>query len=300
MNVAECVRACEAALLASSVHFGHGTDNARDEAAWLVLHVAGEPCDGSFTNWERPLSAGEGARVDAILQRRIRERKPLAYLLGEAYFCGLRFRVSAAVLVPRSPIAELIPVGFSPWVPHGRPGRVLDLCTGSGCIAVAIAHHVPAARVEAADISRAALALAAQNVADHGLEARVELIESDLFEQLAGREYDLIVSNPPYVSAAEMARLPAEYRAEPAAGLTAGEDGLDLVLRILRESPRHLVAGGVLICEVGESAERLQSLLPEVPFTWLEFEHGGDGVFTIGRDELLRAQSALGRLPREC
>ncbi len=296
MNVAECIRKSEAALTAAGVHFGHGTDNARDEAAWLVLRVAGEPCDGSFEDWDRAVSGDEYLEIERILQRRIAERKPLAYLLGEAYFCGLRFRVSGAVLVPRSPIAELIACGFEPWVRPGRLERVLDLCTGSGCMAVAMAYRFPGIRVDAADISPDALEVAAQNLADHGLESRIELVCSDLYSDLAGREYDLIVSNPPYVSAAEIERLPAEYRAEPATALAAGGDGLDLVLRILHEAPRYLAPGGVLICEVGASAERLQSVLPAVPFTWLEFEHGGDGVFTIDRNDLLRAGPALEQL----
>ena len=245
MNVAECIRKSEAALTAAGVHFGHGTDNARDEAAWLVLRVAGEPCDGSFEDWDRAVSGDEYLEIERILQ---------------------------------------------------RLERVLDLCTGSGCMAVAMAYRFPGIRVDAADISPDALEVAAQNLADHGLESRIELVCSDLYSDLAGREYDLIVSNPPYVSAAEIERLPAEYRAEPATALAAGGDGLDLVLRILHEAPRYLAPGGVLICEVGASAERLQSLLPAVPFTWLEFEHGGDGVFTIDRNDLLRAGPELEQL----
>ena len=289
MTIADWIEQCSAVLARAGVHFGHGTDNARDEAVWLVLHVCGEPCDGSFADWGREVSAEQSLQIRELLERRTNEKRPLAYLLGEAWFCGLKFKVSEAVLVPRSPIAELIERQFAPWVKPGGLRRVLDLGTGSGCIAVAIARYLPAVEVDAADISVAALEVAASNIAMHQLDNRINLVRSDLFEDLRGRTYGLIVSNPPYVPAVSLEALPSEYQAEPATGLVAGGDGLDLVLKILRQAPGFLDEDGVLICEVGESEERLQETLRDLPFVWLEFEHGGGGVFTIGREELLQA-----------
>jgi ribosomal protein L3 glutamine methyltransferase len=293
MDIASWIGKCSGLLVTAGVHFGHGTENARDEAAWLVLHACGESCDGTFEDWGREVTEAQTDGIRALMKRRIEEGQPLAYLLGEAWFCGLRFKVSPAVLVPRSPVAELIHRGFSPWVSKGRLSRVLDLCTGSGCIAVATAHYLPGVSVDAVDISAAALEIAVENAALHGLEDRIDLVRSDLFANLTGRCYDLIVSNPPYVPAADMDSLPSEYLAEPAAGLVAGDDGLDIVLQILRQAPGFLSPSGVLICEVGESQERLQRVLEKVPFTWLEFEHGGGGVFTIGRQELAQAGPAI-------
>ncbi|MEJ2383920.1 MAG: 50S ribosomal protein L3 N(5)-glutamine methyltransferase [Xanthomonadales bacterium] len=270
----------------AGLHFGHGTDNADDEAAWLVLHAAGLPLDGSFDDGARMLSAKTGERIEALARRRCETRKPLAYLTGSAYFAGLEFDVDAHVLVPRSPIAELIEDGFRPWVDPDRVREVLDLCTGSGCIAVAMAVHLPAVRVTASDISAQALAVAARNVSRHAVGDRVELVRSDLFDGLGGRRFDLIVANPPYVPDAGVADLPAEYRAEPGLGLASGADGLDAVLQILLDAPRHLGEDGVLICEVGESEQRLAERLPGVPFLWLDFERGGTGVFLLTRAEL--------------
>jgi ribosomal protein L3 glutamine methyltransferase len=228
-----------------------------------------------------------------LLERRIEERRPLAYLLGEAWFYGLRFRVDESVLVPRSPLAELIAAGFRPWLKTETIGSALDLCTGSGCIAVAMACHLPGVPIDAADISAAALAVARRNVALHGMDDRVRLVRSDLFKSLHGRRYDLIVSNPPYVPETQLPDLPAEYRREPVLALAAGQDGLALVLRILAAAPAHLADDGMLICEVGESAGRLQRRLPFAEFTWLEFEHGGGGVFTIGREALVQLAETL-------
>jgi ribosomal protein L3 glutamine methyltransferase len=273
--------------------FGHGTDNALDEAAWLVLHALGAPLDGDFDDWGRVLNATEEQRVQELLARRIGERVPLAYLAGEARFCGLDFIVTPSVLVPRSPIAELIRDGFSPWARLGPGCRVLDLCTGGGCIAIAMARHIPGIRVDAVDISGAALEVAARNVERHGVQARVRLIRSDLFDELEGERYDLVVSNPPYVPAQDFAALPPEYRAEPSAGLVAGQDGLDIVLKILDASPAYLAAQGVLIVEVGESAPALAGLLPRAPFLWLEFEQGGDGVFLLEYDQLAACRGDL-------
>ena len=282
----------------SDACFGHGTDNAHDEAAWLVLHVLGLPFDGSFRDGSHPVDQQAATRIRALLSTRLLERKPLAYLLGEAWFCGLPFWVDESVLVPRSPIAELIQTGFHPWVPRGGVHRALDLCTGSGCIAIAMAMHDAALDIDAVDISRSALATAARNLRRHGCEDRVSLVVSDLFAGLQGRQYDLIVSNPPYVAAAEMRKLPREYTWEPHLGLEADHHGLSVVRRILRAAPDFLTPDGVMIMEVGQTAANLMRCWPELPVTWIEFEHGGEGVFTIGRCELEAARALLGRAPR--
>jgi ribosomal protein L3 glutamine methyltransferase len=282
----------------AQLHFGHGTDNASDEAVWLVLHVAGVALDGSFADWQRNLDVSQGKQVEALVQARVESRKPLAYLLGKAWFAGLEFEVNEDVLVPRSPIAELVQEQFSPWLsPESRP-KVLDLCTGSGCIAIAIATYLPEALVDAADISTSALRIAYRNVLRHDMQDRVRLVHSDVFAALAGHRYDLIVTNPPYV-AETATRLPAEYQAEPALGLYSGPDGLDLCLRIMMQSPHHLEEGGILICEVGESASNLAAALPHVPFLWLEFISGGDGVFLLGREVLSQAAGEVESLIEE-
>jgi len=288
---------CAAEMDRAGLHFGHGTDNAYDEAAWMLLHVLSAPLDGSFDDWDVVLSQAQQASLAGLLERRIKERLPLAYLTGTAMFCGLDFEVSKNVLVPRSPIAELIVSGFEPWLqpdPESK-GRVMDMCTGGGCIAIAMAVYMPELQVDAVDISYAALEVAARNVSRHGVAERVSLLESDLFSTIAGRQidarqYDLIVSNPPYVSAQVFANLPAEYLAEPSGGLVCGEDGLDIVLKILDASPDYLKKNGCLIMEVGVSAETLIDLLPDVPFLWLEFENGGDGIFLLDYDQLLTCQ----------
>ena len=292
-SIADWIERVSARLARAGLHFGHGTDNADDEAAWLVLHAAGLPLDGDAVDPGQPVSPAVAQRIEALAAARCATRKPLAYLTGSAFFAGLEFEVDENVLVPRSPIAELIGDGFRPWVDSARVGTVLDLCTGSGCIAVATAVHLPQARVTASDISAAALAVAARNVRRHGVGERVELVLSDLFDGLAGRRFDLVVANPPYVPAAGMAKLPAEYRAEPGLGLASGADGLDAVLQILLDAPRHLGEDGVLICEVGESDERLAERLPRAPFLWLEFEHGGSGVFLLTRAQLEAAAPAI-------
>lgn len=277
---------------AAGLHFGHGTDNALDEAAALVLFALQLPHDVDAAALERALGADEADRVHALLARRIAERRPAAYLTGEAWFAGLRFVVDARVLVPRSPIAELIERGFAPWVEPERIHRLLDLCTGSGCIAIASALALPDAEVHATDLSPEALEVAARNRALHGLEGRIVLHQGDLWAGAPGA-FDLIVANPPYVDAEEMAALPAEHRHEPAQGLAAGADGLDVARRILREAPAHLAPGGALICEVGASAPALEAAFPRVPFTWLAFERGGDGVFFMTRDELVAQAAAF-------
>lgn len=271
----------------AGLSFGHSYDNALDEATQLTLHTLHLPHDLNPVYGQARVTAAEKAQVLELFDRRIAERIPAAYLTGTAWFAGLGFKSDQRALVPRSPIAELIEAGFEPWLSTKEVHRVLDLCTGSGCIALAMAHHQPDWRVDAIDISESALALARENAQRLHLTDRVRLLHSDLFLALTGEVYDLIVSNPPYVTCAEINALPPEYAHEPELGLRAGEDGLDLALAILRDAPAHLSAGGVLIVEVGESERALIALLPEVPFDWVEFKVGPMGVLVITREGLL-------------
>jgi ribosomal protein L3 glutamine methyltransferase len=275
-------------LARARVYFGHGTDNARDESAALVLHALQLPHAASGTLYRRRVGAAAAQRARALIARRIRERIPAAYLTGVTGFAGLRFCVDPRVLIPRSPIAELIERGFAPWLEPARVRRVLDLGTGSGCIAIAAARALPRARVDAVDISAAALAVAATNVRRHRLKSRVRLRRSDHFRALRGRTYDIIVSNPPYVGARELARLPPEYRHEPRVALAAGRTGLDSVRVILREAAGHLKPRGLLVVEVGNSEHALRRAFPRLPFVWLAFERGGGGVFLLTREQLTK------------
>ncbi|KAF1709957.1 50S ribosomal protein L3 N(5)-glutamine methyltransferase [Pseudoxanthomonas kalamensis DSM 18571] len=271
---------------AAGLSFGHSYDNALDEATHLVLHTLQLPPDLGPAYGQARLLASEKAAILQLFERRIAERLPVAYLTGEAWFAGLSFKSDARALVPRSPIAELILSGFEPWL-GGRPvHRALDLCAGSGCIAIAMGHYNPGWQVHGTDISDDALALAAENKA-HLHADNVEFIKSDLFAGLSGAHYDLIVSNPPYVTNAETDALPQEYSYEPELGLRAGDDGLDLVLKILRDAPLHLSQEGLLICEVGESEHALAQLLPDVEFAWIEFKVGQMGVFALECSELI-------------
>jgi ribosomal protein L3 glutamine methyltransferase len=279
----------------AGLFFGHGTANALDEAAALVLHTLHLPYELPADYYAAVLTSAERERAAEIIERRISQRKPAAYLTHEAWFAGLSFYVDERVLVPRSPIAELIEQRFSPWLDSVPVTDVLDLCTGSGCIAIACAYAFSEAAIDAADISRDALEVAKTNIAKHHLEDRVRTVESDLYERLGERRYDLIVSNPPYVNTAEWQALPAEYHAEPKLGLEAGETGLDLVRRILRDAGDHLKPEGILVVEVGGSAHALQAAYPEVPFYWLDFERGGDGVFLLTSEQV----SAFRRIWRD-
>lgn len=271
----------------AKLYFGHGTDNAWDEAEQLVLHAINltpplgeEWLDARLTRVER-------ARVVQNLRRRVDERIPAAYITGQAWFAGLPFVVDERVLVPRSPIGELIQKQFSPWLAD-EPAQILDLCTGSGCIGIACAYAFPNAEVQLSDISFDALEVAEENIQQHDLEDRVFAMQSDLFANLAGQKFDLIVSNPPYVDADDLASMPPEYHAEPEIGLGSGDDGLDFTRRLLQEAGDYLTDDGVLIVEVGNSWVALEEAYPDLPFTWIEFERGGHGVFMLRKSDLLK------------
>ena len=275
-------------LARAGLSFGHGTDNARDEAAALVLHAAGLSPFSDARVRSRRIGSARAARARELIERRIAERVPAAYLTGQTWFAGLEMRVDPRVLIPRSPIAELIERRFSPWISANRTRRILDIGTGSGCIAIACAEAFPRARVDAADISAEALEVARENVRRHRLGRRVRLVQSDHFRGLARRRYDIIVSNPPYVSERELGALPPEYRHEPRRALAAGRDGLESVRTILSGAGDHLELGGILIVEVGDTERAVRRAYPRVPFTWLEFERGGGGVFLLTAEDLRR------------
>lgn len=272
-------------LRRARVFFGHGTDNAWDESAALVLHALALPHADPGV-YARRVGVRDQRRVQALITQRIRERIPAVYLTGQTWFAGLPFHVDPRVLIPRSPIAELIERRFAPWLDARRIERVLDVGTGSGCIAIACAKALPWARVDALDISAEALEVAARNVRRHRLGRRVRLVRSDHFAALGAERYDLIVSNPPYVGAREFASLPPEYRHEPSLALTAGRTGLDSVRVLLGQSRRHLRPGGALIVEVGNTERAVERAFPELPFLWLQFARGGGGVFLLGTEQL--------------
>ncbi len=287
-SLRELVEWGEARLAAAPLAYGHGTDNPRDEAVWLVASALGlSPVDPDLDP-EQPVSAAAAERAAQLVARRIAEQQPAAYLTGQAWFAGLEFRVDERALVPRSPLAEPIANRFPPWIGERPVGRILDLGTGCGCIAIACAYAFPEARVDASDTDADALALAAENVQLHGLEARVDLHRADVFDGLPPARYDLIVSNPPYVEADAMARLPAEYRREPAHALAAGAEGLDVVERILAQARSWLTEDGVLVVEVGRAGAELERREPWRQWLWLDFAHGGDGVFLLTADQLER------------
>jgi len=298
-SVCDFVRYATSRFNAAGLSFSQGFDSALDEASYLVLSTLHLPHDLPPAYAAAVLLPDERSLILQRIERRVSERVPVAYLTGEAWFAGLAFKVTPDVLIPRSPIAELIERGFEPWLAGQTVERALDLCCGSACIGIAMAAHLPDATVDLVDISLPALALAAENAADHGVSERVEIIASDGFAALAGRTYDLIVSNPPYVGQAEYAALPDEFAHEPKLALVSGEDGLDLPLRILAEAAGYLREGGLLILEVGASESALVACLPEVPFIWVEFERGGSGVTVLDRDTLLASAPQIAQARAE-
>lgn len=280
------------ALEAAEIYAGHGVDNAWDEAVFLVLYAMGLPLDSDQSVLSLSVNADQYAQIQYLFKQRAIEKKPLAYLMKKAWFAGLEFDVDERVLIPRSPIAELIESQFEPWVESSKIKRVLDLCTGSGCIGIACAHYLPKAQVDLSDISEDALNLACQNIAKHKLKSRVNAIQSDCFDAIEPKQqYDIIVSNPPYVDEADLASMPDEFHHEPVLGLASGKDGLDLTRRILKQAKDYLTDEGVLIVEVGNSQFALAEAYPDVPFVWLEFERGGDGVFLLTKHQLIDMMS---------
>ena len=280
----------------SDIYFGHGTDNAWDEAVYLLSSVLKLPPDADHSLLDNSVSADDEEKITTLYQRRIDERVPAPYITKQAWFCTLPFYVDERVIVPRSPIAELIYNQFQPWCTES-PKKILDLCTGSGCIGIACAYAFERAQVVLSDISPEALEVTAINIQQHDLESRVTAIESDLFssfESSANNSFDLIVSNPPYVDADDLAQMPDEYGHEPDLALASGDDGLDFTRRLLREAANYLTEQGVMIVEVGNSSVALEKAFPQVPFTWLEFSEGDGGVFVLTRTQLRQYADCFG------
>jgi ribosomal protein L3 glutamine methyltransferase len=277
LTLGELIRSTERRFRSARLHYGHGTHNARDEAAFLVLRSLRLPFDSPLS---RKVTPPQGKKIESLIRRRIEQRLPVPYLLNEAWLAGHPFYVDRRVIIPRSHIAELLGDRLRPWLQRA-PARVLDLCTGSGCLAILAAHAFTEARVDAVDLSKSALAVATKNVAQYRLGKRVRVIRSDLFKSLGDAKYDLIITNPPYVTAAAMRKLPAEYRHEPGMALVGGKDGLDLVKRIIEEAPGYLSARGLLVCEIGDGRKALERAYPRRPFAWPETAAGSGQVFIL-------------------
>jgi len=266
--------------------YGHGTDNAWDEAVNLILTLLSLPPDIDTSILDAKVLLSEKKIIVEKIKKRVEERTPVPYLVNESWFAGLNFYVDERVIIPRSPIAELLDEEFSPWVDGNDVQNILDLCTGSGCIAISAALVFPQAQIDAVDISPDALAVAQINVERFGLEDSVHLVQSDLFSQIQAKRYDIIISNPPYVTQLEYNALPKEYIHEPRQALFGGEDGLAFVRRILEQAHEYLTSTGILIVEIGFAQEKLEAEFPSIPFTWLQFERGGEGVFLLTAEEL--------------
>lgn len=292
-TIAELLEATAERFEAAGLFYGHGTDNPWDEAVYLLCAALELPVDVDRSVLSQPVSAAQQQRFEALVARRIDERIPAPYLTGEAWFCGLPFNVDSRVIIPRSPIAQLIGNHFAPWLAV-PPRRLLDLCCGSGCIGIAAALAEPTAQVVVSDLSPDALAVAQSNIERHQLGGRVSTNHGDLFAGLAEQRFDIVLCNPPYVDAADFASMPAEFSHEPTMALVSGDDGLDFTRRLLREAPGYLNEHGVLVCEVGNSSEALDAALPTLPLTWLEFAEGDGGVFVIDRAALLAHRDLLG------
>ena len=294
-TIEEALAVAHGQLTASDIFFGHGTDNAWDEAVQLALAAAGLPADSDDSVLAAPVPGPAWQRLQAMLHRRINERVPLPYLTGVAWFAGLSFTCDERAIIPRSPLAEVILNDFQPWYLGPAPTRLLDLCCGGGCIGLAAAHYHPNLTVDLVDLDPQALALAGENIVRHSLQQRVKAVHSDLFSGLGEVRYDLILSNPPYVDAADLAGMPAEYHHEPALALASGADGLDLTRRIIAQALDYLTPGGLLLVEVGNSWEALEAAYPQLPFIWLEFEQGGHGVFALSAQDLQDYHARLSR-----
>jgi ribosomal protein L3 glutamine methyltransferase len=287
-TVRDCLRFAVSRFNQAGLFFGHGSNDAYDEAAYLILHTLHLPLDRLEPFLDACLTDGERSEVLNIIQRRVEQRIPAAYLTHEAFLGDFSFYVDERVIVPRSFIAELLREQLAPWIAEPEQiGSVLDLCTGSGCLAILAAHAFSCASVDAVDLSPDALAVAEHNIADYGLQDRISLIESDLFANLGGRQYDLIISNPPYVDAPSVAALPQEYLHEPKLALGSGDDGLDATRIILKHAAEHLTANGILIVEIGHNRNELETTFPDLPFTWLDVSAGDEFVFMLHRNDLL-------------
>lgn len=287
LTVRDCLRYAVSRFTAENLFFGHGCDNAYDEAAWIILHTLSLPLDRLEPFLDARLLPQERVRVLTLIERRATEHIPAAYLTNEAWLGEYRFYCDERVIVPRSYFAELLENGFAPWVADAEGvTRALDLCTGSACLAILMAIHFPNAVVDAIDISPDALEVARRNIGDYALDDRVRAIKSDLFSAVPDEKYDLIISNPPYVTDEAMRELPAEYRFEPSLALGAGEDGLDIVRRILSEAHKHLNPGGVIAIEVGHNRHLVEAAFPNLPLTWLSTRTMEDAVFLVQREDL--------------
>jgi ribosomal protein L3 glutamine methyltransferase len=293
VTVGDCVRWAQTCFEQAGLHYGHGTDNAWDEALHLIFGTLQLQWDSDPSVLDCKLTAAEKAAAIRNVQRRVNERIPVPYLTGRAWFAGLEFKIDRRAIIPRSPIAELIENDFAPWYAGAGLRRVLDLCCGSGCIGLAIAAWLPQTQVDLADIDEQALTLARENATLLGLSDRVQLVQSDLFTQLRGHQYDLIVTNPPYVDARDLASMPAEYAHEPPRALGSGSDGLSAIRQILVAAVHYLSPDGLLVAEVGNSWQSLEAALPGVPFTWIDLEHGGHGVFVLTAQELAECGASL-------